>query len=262
MSKAKIISIVNQKGGVAKTTTTFNLSTSLARQGKKVLIVDLDPQADLTMCMGIIKPDSLEYTIANVFDDYIRDTESLDISKLIQTSEDVDLVPSSILLAGVERILPNTDAKEYGLKSFLSNYVNDYDYILIDCMPSLGDLTVNALTASDCVLIPVQAHFLSAKGLEQLVASIARVRKRLNPTLSIMGIVITMVNERLKFTKAILKEMNDVYGKHINIYATMIPHSTKAVEHTATGQSIYKFDPKCKVSIAYEEFAMEVLNNG
>lgn len=261
MKKAEIISIVNQKGGVGKTTTTFNLATALVRQNKKVLVVDLDPQANLTMCMGISNPDALPFTISDVFDEYIQDTATIEIKQLICSSENVDIIPSSILLAGVERILPNADAKEFALQSFLSKLKNQYDYILIDCMPSLGDLTVNALTASDSVLIPVQAHYLSAKGLEMLVATVQRVKRRLNKSIVYKGIVITMVNERLNFTKAILNDMNESYGKHIKIFNTRIPQSTRAVEHTATGKSIYEFDSKCKVSLAYEDLAKEVLAN-
>ncbi len=261
MKKSQIIAIVNQKGGVAKTTTAFNLATSLARQGKKILCVDLDPQANLSMCMGIKNPDTLPLTVTNVFQDYIHDTQTIDMEKLLYTSENVDLIPSSIILAGIERVLPNADAKEYALKTFLSNFKTKYDYIFIDCMPSLGDLTVNALTASDSVLIPVQAHFLSAMGLEMLIKTIHRIKNRLNASIMIKGVVVTMVNERLNFTKSILSEMNKAYGQHINIFNTKIPHSTRAVEHTATGHSISVFDPTCKVAIAYDELALEVLDH-
>lgn len=262
MQGTQIIAIANQKGGTGKTTTSVNLGTSLARQGKKVLLVDMDPQSNLTMCMGFQNPDELQFTITNIYDEYIKDKVTLQKKDYILHKEGCDIIPSSIQLAGIEPSLVNAMSRENILKSFLSNIQNEYDFIIADCMPSLGMLTINALAAATSVLIPVQAHYLSAKGLEMLIATVSKVKRSINPSLEFKGILITMHNERLNFSKAMLAELEKAYGKHIHIFKNKIPQSVKAIEHTATGNSIYVHDKKCKVSLAYEAFAQEVLANG
>ena len=262
MQNTQIIAIANQKGGVGKTTTAINLGTSLARNGKKVLIVDLDPQANTTMCMGFQNPDELPITITNVYEEYINDAVTLSKEDYILQNEGCDLIPSSIQLAGIEPSLINAMSRENILKSILQEYKNEYDYILIDCMPSLGMLTINALVAATHVLIPVQAHYLSAKGLEMLISTISKVKRKINPDIKFMGILLTMYNERLIFTKAIMRQLEEAYGNHIKIFENKIPQSVKAVEHTSTGNSIFVHDPKCKVAQAYEAFAKEVLYYG
>ncbi len=259
MRKTEIIGVVNQKGGVGKSVTSVNLATSLARQGKKVLLLDLDSQANSTMCMGFQNPDELPITIANIFMEYIEDKITLTKDQYLLHSEGCDIIPSSIELAGIEPSLVNALSRENILKSFLSNIQEDYQYIILDCGPSLGMLTINALVAATSVLIPVQAHYLSAKGLEMLISTIARIKKHINPTLEFMGILITMYNHRLNFSKAILESLENAYGDHIKIFDSKIPQSVRAVEHTATGKSIFLHDPKCKVSLAYESFTKEVL---
>ncbi len=261
MENTQIIAIANQKGGVGKTTTTVNLGTSLVRQGKRVLIVDLDPQANTTMCMGYQNPDELPVTIANVFSEFIEDNITLKKEDIILEAEGCDLIPSSIELSGIEPSLVNALSREKLLKYFLYQFQNDYDYILIDCMPSLGMLTINALVAATSVLIPVQAHYLSAKGLELLIRTISRIKKHINPDLAFKGILMTMHNERFKFSKAIFKSLEDAYGGNIKIFENKIPQSVRAVEHTALGKSLYLYDPECKVSLAYEAFTKEVLED-
>ena len=259
MGKIQIISSVNQKGGTGKSTTTVNLATSLARRGKKVMICDLDSQANATMCMGFQNPDELPFTMANILSEYIQDKITLSKEQYILKAEGCDLIPSSIELAGIEPLLVNALSREKLLKYFLEQFQEDYDYILLDCGPSLGMLTINALVAATSVLIPIQAHYLSAKGLEMLISTIARIKTHLNPELSFKGILVTMYNGRLNFSKAILESLEDAYGDHIKIFESKIPQSVRAVEHTAIGKSIYLHDPKCKVSLAYEAFAKEVL---
>jgi len=262
MKNTQIIAIANQKGGVSKTTTTHNLGTALARRGKKVLMLDIDPQSNLTMCMGYQNPDELSCTMAHIIKGLIDETFTLTKEDYILNAEGCDLIPSSIQLSGIEPSLVNAMSRENILKNFLSKIKDDYDVILLDTMPSLGMLTINALTAATSVLIPVQAHYLSAKGLEMLISTIAKVKRNINPELSFNGILITMHNNRLKFSKTIISDLESAYGEHINIYKTTIPQSVKAVENTAVGQSLFKYDPKCKVSLAYEAFAQEVLANG
>ena len=262
MKNTQIIAIANQKGGVSKTTTTHNLGTALARQGKRVLMLDIDPQSNLTMCMGYQNPDELPCTMAHIIKGLIDETFTLTKEDYVLNAEGCDLIPSSIQLSGIEPSLVNAMSRENILKNFLSQIKDDYDVILLDTMPSLGMLTINALAAATSVLIPVQAHYLSAKGLEMLISTIAKVKRNINHELSFNGILITMHNSRLKFAKSIVSDLHEAYGEHINIYKTTIPQSVKAVENTAVGQSLFKYDPKCKVSLAYEAFTQEVLANG
>ena len=261
MKNTKILAVANQKGGVGKSTTTHNLGTNLARQGKKVLLIDYDSQANLTMCMGYHQPDELPCTMAHLMKGLIDETFTFQKKDYLLHAEGCDLIPSSIQLSGVEPSLANAMSRENLLKKLLSPFINEYDYIIIDCAPSLGLLTINALVASTSVLIPVQAHYLSAKGLELLIGTVAKVKRNINSALTFVGILITMHNSRLRFSKSILSDLQETYGQHIPIYKTTIPQSVRAVENTAVGKSLFKYDSKCKVSIAYEEFAKEVLAN-
>jgi chromosome partitioning protein len=262
MKQPHIITIVNQKGGTGKSTTVHNLGTNLARQGKKVLVVDLDSQGNLTMCLGYNQPDDLPCTMAHLLKGLIDETFSYQKENYILHAEGCDLIPSSIQLSGIEPSLANAMSRENLLKRLLSLIKDEYQYILLDCPPSLGLLTINALAAATSVLVPVQAHYLSAKGLELLIGTIAKVKRNINPALDFNGILITMYDGRLRFSKSILNELREAYGQHIRIYDTMIPQSVKAVENTAEGKSLFAYDNKCKVSLAYEAFAREVLANG
>lgn len=262
MKNTNIIAIANQKGGVGKTATTHNLGTNLARQGKKVLLVDFDSQANLTMCMGYHQPDELPCTMAHLMKGMIDETFDFKKEDFILCNEGCDLIPSSIQLSGIEPSLASAMSRESLLSKILSPIVEDYEYVLIDCAPSLGLLTINALVAATSVLIPVQAHYLSAKGLELLISTVAKVKRNINPTLCFDGILITMHNGRLRFSKSIISDLQKAYGQHIPIYETTIPQSVKAVENTAVGKSLFEYDCKCKVSVAYGEFAKEVLANG
>jgi chromosome partitioning protein len=259
---AKIIALCNQKGGCSKTTTTISLGTGLARQGKKVLLVDLDPQANLTQGLGFNEPDSIEYTIYDVLASMVKKTEIPYIQDIILKSEGIDLIPSGIVLAAIEVQLVNTMSRERKVKQFLDTLRDSYDYILIDTMPSLGLLTLNAMVAADSVIIPVQAQFFSAKGLELLINTITDVRNELNHNLAVDGILITMIQEHTNFGRDILGLIKQAYGDSFRIFKNRIPLSIKAAETSAYGQSLYHFDRANKAAQAYEGFVKEVLKVG
>lgn len=198
MSEAKVIAITNQKGGVAKTTTTLNLGVGLARLGKNVLLVDADPQGSLTISLGIKNPDALENTLSTLMQHVIEKTSFKKEDMVYHHDEGVDFIPSNIELSGIEISLFNLEERELVLKKCVEPYKKDYEYILIDCMPSLGLMTVNALATADSVIIPSQANFLSTKGLDLLLRSIHKVKQQINSTLTIDGILLTMVDKRTK----------------------------------------------------------------
>ncbi len=259
-NKSTIIAVVNQKGGVGKTTTVENLGIGLLRQNKKVLLIDTDPQASLTISLGYPRPDDLELTLSDLMNGTItEDPVKLD-EVLIHHQEGIDLIPSNISLAGLEVSLVNTMNRERILKQFLEPLRELYDYIILDCMPSLGMLTVNALASADTTVIPVQSNYLSAKGLEQLLATINQVKRQINPRLSIEGILITMVDARTNYAKDISNLIRDTYCDKINVFHTEIPRSVRAEEISAEGKSIFAYDPAGKVAEAYELLTQEVLN--
>ena len=262
MSNCKVIALTNQKGGVGKTTTAVNLGVSLAQQGKKVLLIDADAQANLTMSLGYHRPDDLQVTLSTIMQDIIDD-KSVDVAQgILHRSEGVDLLPSNIELSGLEVRLINAISRESVLKTCISEVRKNYDYVLVDCMPSLGMLTINALAAADSVVIPTQPHFLSAKGLELLLRSVSKVRRQINPPLRIDGILMTMVMPRTNISKEITATVRSAYGQKIKVFDTQIPHSIRAVEATAEGKSIFAYDKGGKVAAAYEQFGKEVAELG
>ena len=257
--RATIIAIVNQKGGTGKTTSTENIGVALAMEGKKVLLIDTDPQASLTVCMGSSQPDELPVSLATVLEKTLSDKEIAEGEGILHHSEGVDLMPANIELAGLEVGLVNVLSRESVLKEYIKNVENNYDFILLDCMPSLGMLTINALAAADEVLIPVQAQYLPAKGLEQLLTTINKVKKQINPKLHIEGILLTMVEGRTNFSKDISSLIRETYGKNIRVFDAEIPKTTKAAETSAMGFSIFKHDPMGKVAKAYRDVTKEVI---
>lgn len=262
MSNCKVIALTNQKGGVGKTTTAVNLGVGLAKQGSKVLLIDADSQANLTMALGYNRPDDIPVTISTVMQD-IMDDKSFDASGgIIHHSEGVDLLPSNIELPGLEVRLINAMSRESVLKTYVNEVKKNYDYVLIDCMPSLGMITINALAAADSVVIPTQPHYLSAKGLELLLRSVSKVRRQINPHLRIDGILMTMVMPRTNISKEVTALVRSAYGQNIKVFDAQIPHSIRAVEATAEGKSIFAYDKGGKVAAAYEQFGKEVADIG
>ena len=259
--KATVMAVVNQKGGTGKTTTCENLGVGLAMEGKKVLVVDTDPQASLTISLGYPVPDDLSPTLSDMMGKIISEQPIAPGEGILHHPEGIDLMPANIELSGMEVSLVNTMSREKVLKQYLDTVKSNYDFILLDCMPSLGMLTVNALAAADNVLIPVQAAYLPAKGLEQLLQTISKVRRQINPKLKIEGILLTMVDIRTNYAKDISSIIRESYGGKLKVYKTDIPRSVRAEEISAAGTSIFKHDPKGKVAEAYRVLTKEVLAN-
>lgn len=254
-----VIALCNQKGGVGKTTTAVNLGIGLVRHGKKVLLVDADAQGSLTLSLGFKNPDELPISLATVMENVIEEKPLQDGYGILRHGEGVDLMPSNIDLSGMDVRLINTMSRESVLKTYLDGMKQKYDYVLIDCMPSLGMMTINALAAADSIIVPSQPHFLSAKGLELLLRTVSKVKKQINPKLRIDGILLTMVNNRTAFTQDIISLLRGQYGERIRVFDTEIPHSIRAVETSAEGKSIYAHDKNGKVAAAYENFTQEVI---
>lgn len=257
---ATVIAIANQKGGVGKTITTESLGVGLANKGFKVLLVDVDPQASLTVAMGFFDTDNIPFTLADVFKRVILGEEIGEDEGIIHTTEGVDLMPANIELSGIDVSLVNVMNRENTLRRYIDTMRDKYDYILLDCGPSLGMLMTNALSSADKVLIPTQAQLLSAKGIELLLSSIAEVKRYINPKLEILGILVTMTQEYTNSYKDISELLHNSYGEHFHIFKTEIPRSVRAPESTEVGKSIFLHDPNGKVAKAYSQFTEEVLS--
>jgi chromosome partitioning protein len=256
----KVIAVSNQKGGTGKTTSCVNLGIGLAKEGKRVLLIDADPQGSLSISLGYPEPDEMEETLASVMMNIANDEEYNLENTLIHHDEGVDIMPSNIDLSAIEISMVNVMSRELILKQFISAIKDRYDYIIIDCMPSLGMMTINALACADSVLIPVQAAYLPVKGLQQLIKTIGRVKRQLNPDLKIEGILLTMVDNRTNYAKDIAAMVYQTYSSSIKVFKTEIPMSVRAAEISVEGSSIYKYDPRGKAAFAYTALTKEVLN--
>ena len=261
MPKCKVIAVTNQKGGVGKTTTTENVAIGLARNGCNVLIVDFDPQGDLTSCLGWKNNDSLEHSVSSMLDDYINDNDINYESLILHHEEHVDLIPANIELADFEMRLVSVINREQTLSNCIEPLRNQYDYIFIDCPPSLGMLTDNALSAADEVLIPVQTQYLPAKGMTKLLQTVGKVQRKINSNLKITGIVMTLADLNTNLTKSTIETIRESFGKNIRVFDTIIPKATKASEASISGKSIYAYAKDSKVALAYENLTKELINN-
>lgn len=258
---AKVIAIANQKGGVGKTSTTVNLGAGLRRQGFDVLLIDLDAQANLTMALGFQNPDEMDQTIANVLHRIVSEKPIDPEFGILTTKEGLDLMPSNIQLSGYEISLINEYGREAVLKQYIDEVRMNYDYILIDCAPSLNILTINALVASDSVLIPTQPQYFSMAGLQMFFQTLNKIGKKMNPALQVEGVLVTMMDKRPNFAKDLVSTLRENYGGAINIFESEIPTSIRMAESGARGQSVFTYDPKGKLAQAYAKLAEEVIEN-
>ncbi len=260
MKKTKVIAICNQKGGVGKTATAVSMSIALAHEGKKVLLVDFDSQGDTTYSLGWY--DSKEYkdTIASLMKKVVRGDELTEREAIRTHKEGIDVIPSNDELSELDMILVTAMNREKCLKTYIDDVKKNYDYVLLDCPPSLGILTINALTAADSVIIPVEAEPLPVKDMTELLRTINRVRRGLNPKLKIDGILMTFVDHRMTLSAEISEQVRRIYGSKIKVFDIEIPVSASAKRATAFGKSIFAYKKSSNVAKAYTKLAKEVIS--
>ncbi|WP_342563671.1 AAA family ATPase [Paenibacillus sp. FSL R7-0345] len=250
---SKIIAIANQKGGVGKTTTSVNLGAGMAKLGKRVLLVDIDPQGNTTSGVGVNKAD-----VANCIYDILINEVNPQETILHTQIDGLHIIPATIQLAGAEIELVSTISRELKLKKALNTVKSNYDYIIIDCPPSLGILTINSLTAADSVIIPIQCEYYALEGLSQLLNTVRLVQKNLNPHLSIEGVLLTMLDARTNLGIQVIEEVKKYFQE--KVYRTIIPRNVRLSEAPSHGQSIITYDPRSKGAEVYLELAKEVVS--
>ena len=257
-----VYACVNQKGGVGKSVTSTNLGIGLARHGQKVLIVDLDSQASQTVSLGWTQPDELPVTIATQLGNVIENKRFDPKEGILHHAEGVDLMPSSIELSGLEMRMVNAMSREFALRSYLAEVKPNYDVVVLDCPPTLGMMTINALAAADRVIVPVQPEYLSVIGMTQLFDTVALVKKQINPNLKVEGVLLTLANMRTNLAKNTLGILQQAYGGNVRIFPNPIPYSTRVKEASASGKSVFAYEPHGRAAYAYEQLVKEVERNG
>lgn len=262
--KAQVIAVANQKGGVGKSTSVFCLGAGLARKGKKVLLVDVDPQGDLTKMLGVRTPHELPVTLSSLLTDVVSQVDDScpqTDAAILHHAEGFDFIPANRTLSAVEVNLINVMSRETVLRRLLDSVKKNYDFVLLDCRPSLGMLVINALSAADQVLIPVQADYLAAEGMTELVGTVQAIKRQINPKLKVGGIFLTMANET-NFRKEIVSSVRETYGSQLPVLNAVIPATVRLAEISLADESIFLHDPKGKAAAAYEKLTKEVLANG
>lgn len=258
----RTIAVANQKGGTGKTATTLSLGMALARSGRRVLLVDTDPQGDLTKSLGWHDPDALETTLANHLNAMIEGVILDPREGVLSHDEGIDLMPANIELAGMETPILMAMSREQLVNMWMSPLKADYDFIIFDCAPTLGIIPINAFVASDSVLVPVSAEYLPASAMTGLLKTVGRVRRQINPSLEVEGILVTLSDSRNNLAHEVEETIRERYGSTYRVFDTVIPRAVSAAEAPAAGMSVFSYDGEGKVARAFERLAEEVLDRG